>query len=60
MDTVNVLLAHIQARIHTLQGHPQRSLTDRARLNELELILNVLKAANDLQRLAEPQKERTI
>ena len=53
-NTDDVMLAHIQSRINTLQADRSTLHNPQARLNELEMMLNVIKAANDLQMLANP------
>lgn len=62
-DTTNVMLAHIQSRMNALKRKDAEfglSAFDQPRLNELEMMLNVLKAANDLQRLAQPQAQTRL
>ena len=55
-DTTQVMLTHLQSRITEIEALHAKTSAEYARLSELELMRNVLSAANKLQQLAEPTR----
>lgn len=57
-DTSDIMLAHVQARINTLEARWRKAeLGDNQRLDELNLMLECFRNANNLARLAQKANE---